>query len=464
MLATIGLAIALGVKMNQMNEIEPFKNPIIQPSYAPNHNYDPLNLSTNNGDLPKSTNNNATLDWPLPSGSLAATYKRAAVASDHGLCSEIGRDVLLAGGNAVDAMISSLLCIGVVNPQSSGLGGGFLMTLYNATTQRCQSIDAREMAPRKSTSNMFVNNRNDSHTGWRSIATPAELHGFWTIFTKFGSSKISWKELFQPAIKLARNGFPVSSNLAQTFEKTETDIMADDNMKKAFTDPRTGRVYEEGDIIKRISLADTLEELANATDPVKLFYQGGMAQTIAAEFQERGGLITLEDLSNYKTIVYDTPLESDALPGDYVMCGPPPPSSFAVTQAIIGVMAQFYNPTKKPGNLDDPEVYHRLIEAQKFAYSMRTKLGDVNFVKEAQKLSKNMTTILGSKRISPTLGILWNDQMDDFSTPGQANEFGFAPSEANFIQPGKRPLSSMSPTVVYNKNDGSVSFYLFHWR
>lgn len=121
---------------------------------------------------------------------------------------------------------------------------------------------------------MFVNSRNDSHTGWRSIATPAELHGFWTVFTKFGSSKVSWKSLFQPAIKLAREGFPVSSNLAQTFEKTETDIMADDNMKKAFTDPRTGRVYEEGDIIKRISLADTLEELANATDPIKLFYQG----------------------------------------------------------------------------------------------------------------------------------------------------------------------------------------------
>lgn len=118
---------------------------------------------------------------------------------------------------------------------------------------------------------------------------------------------------------------------------------------------------------------------------------GGMAQTIAAEFKERGGYVTTEDLVNYKTIVYETPLESDALPGDYTMCGPPPPSSFAVTQAIIGVMSQFYGPQRGPVNLDEPEVYHRLIEAEKFAYSYRTKLGDSNFVKDAEKISRNMT-------------------------------------------------------------------------
>ncbi|KAE9545960.1 hypothetical protein FO519_010828, partial [Halicephalobus sp. NKZ332] len=154
------------------------------------------------------------------------------------------------------------------------------------------------------------------------------------------------------------------------------------------------------------------------------------------------------------------------LPGDLTMCGPPPPSSFAVTQAIIGIMSQFYGPQRGPVNLDDPEVYHRLIEAEKFAYSYRTKLGDVNYVKDADKVSRNMTKIdftrwiasrvpdvaqelsyynldntqvvedhgtssisiidregnavsttdtinqlLGSKRISPTLGILWNDEM-----------------------------------------------------
>uniref|UniRef100_A0A7E4W5H0 Gamma-glutamyltranspeptidase 1 n=1 Tax=Panagrellus redivivus TaxID=6233 RepID=A0A7E4W5H0_PANRE len=511
MLATIGLAIALGIKMNEHPD-KPAETTTVTSQFGPTFP-DPLNVHHNDASAlgTGATGLSNHLDWPEPSGSLHATYKRAAVASDHGLCSEIGRDTLLAGGNAVDGMIASLLCIGVVNPQSSGLGGGFLMTLYNASTQRCISIDAREMAPRTANSTMFLNSPQDAVIGWRSIATPGELHGFWTVFNKFGSGRVAWKDLFTPAIALARNGFPVSSNLAMVFEQKEADIMADVNMKKAFTDRRTGRVYEEGDIIKRPNLADTLEEIASSADPVKLFYQGGMAQTIAAEIKEHGGYITTDDLKNYRTIVYDTPLETEALPGDLVMCGPPPPSSFSVTQAIVGVMSQFYNDNKATVNLDDPEVYHRLIEAEKFAYAYRTKLGDVNFVKDAQKISKNMTKtafahwiasrvpdvaqdlsyydldsttvaedhgtshvviidregngisatstvnqLLGSKRISPTLGILWNDEMDDFSTPGQTNSFGFAPSEANFIQPGKRPLSSMSPTVIYNKNDNEV--------
>ena len=116
-----------------------------------------------------------------------------------------------------------------------------------------------------------------------------------------------------------------------------------------------------------------------------------MAQTIAAEFEKNGGYVTIEDLVKYKTIVYETSLKSNALLRDFTMCGPPLPSSFAITQAIIGVMSQFYGPHNGPVNLDDPEVYHRLIEAEKFAYSYRTKLGDPNFVKDAEIISKNMT-------------------------------------------------------------------------
>ena len=130
------------------------------------------------------------------------------------------------------------------------------------------------MAPRSSNSTMYVNSSTDSVTGWKSIATPGELHGFWTVFTRFGSGKVAWRDLFQPSIKLAREGFPVSNNLASALVDTESEIMADQTMKNAFTDPRTGRIYEEGDVIKRQKLADTLEELANATDPVQLFYQG----------------------------------------------------------------------------------------------------------------------------------------------------------------------------------------------
>ncbi|KAK6053447.1 hypothetical protein COOONC_09051 [Cooperia oncophora] len=106
------------------------------------------------------------IHWPLPSGSLYAHFKKAAVASDHGLCSEIGRDVLIDGGNAVDSMIATLLCIGVVNPQSSGLGGGFLMTLFNAwtSTGRCQTINARETAPLAATEDMYKNDSRNAYT------------------------------------------------------------------------------------------------------------------------------------------------------------------------------------------------------------------------------------------------------------------------------------------------------------
>ncbi|CAJ0946738.1 unnamed protein product, partial [Mesorhabditis belari] len=449
------------------------------------------------------------LDWPFPSGSLHAHYRRAAVAADHGLCSEAGRDVLMESGNAVDSMIATLLCVGVVNPQSSGLGGGFLMTLYNSSTGRCISINARETAPAAAHKNMFVTNANESSTGYRSIAVPSELHGFWTTFTRFGSGKVTWQRLFQPAIKLARNGFPVSANLALILSDKEQEILDEPTMKSIFVNSDTGRVYEEGDIMKRGRLADTLRELSEAADPIDLFYRGGFAQTIVTEIKDKGGIITLQDLANYKTDVDETPIESEELPGELAMCGPPPPSSFVITQSIIAVMAEFY--AHQNVDLDDPLVYHRLIEAEKFAYAQRTKLGDIAFVQSANELVRNMTqkhyikkiksmitdgshersyylgdnttqppdhgtshvsivdasgnavsttsTInlyFGSMRASPTLGIIWNDEMDDFSTPGQSNAFGFAASETNFIEPGKRPMSSMSPAVIYNKNDNQV--------
>ncbi|CAB3398691.1 unnamed protein product [Caenorhabditis bovis] len=485
LLSTVALAIVVGIKYNQDDD--------------------------NIKEIPIQRDDTGKLqfDWPQPSGSLFAHYKKAAVASDHGLCSEIGRDILIEGGNAVDAMIATLICIGTVNPQSSGIGGGFVMTLYNASTGMCETIDARETAPSAATEDMFVQNPSDSVYGYRSIATPSELHGFWTVFNKYGSGKVTWKRLFEPSINLALHGFPVSSNLAMVLADKEKLIRDEPTMREIFVNPKTNRVYEEGDILKRQRLANTYSLLANATDPVELFYKGGMAQTIAGEITDNGGLVNETDLASYETLIDDQPLVSSHLPGDLEMCGPPPPSSFVITQNIIQVMAQFY----KNGDvdLDDPLVYHRLIEIEKFAYAQRTKLGDIKFVESAKSLVDEMMTeeytkkiasmiketaqpleyyggdkqtmapdhgtshvsiidaqgnavsatstvnqILGSMRASPTLGIVWNDQMDDFSTPGQKNSFGYAPSPTNFIAPGKRPMSSMSPTIIYSKNENRV--------
>lgn len=195
--------------------------------------------------------------------------------------------------------------------------------------------------------------------------------------------------MFEPAITLAREGFPVSSNLAMVLAKLESRIAEDEDMRHVFFDPATSKPWEEGDIIRRHRLAETLNELSVTPDPIKLFYKGGMAQTIAAEIAEGGGLITPEDLAGFETVVHDTPLETEALPGDLVMCGPPPPSSFAVAAAIVGVISELYGGRKV--DLDDPKLYHRLIEAEKFSYAQRTKLGDARFVKSAADLAFNLT-------------------------------------------------------------------------
>ncbi|PAV65999.1 hypothetical protein WR25_19438 isoform F [Diploscapter pachys] len=512
LLATIALAIVVGIKYSQDNNDNNDVTERIPNVIAPTRQQD--------------SSNRPQFQWPLPSGSLYAHYKKAAVASDHGLCSEIGRDIMIQGGNAIDSVIATLLCVGVVNPQSSGIGGGFLMTLYNKTTGLCHAINARETAPAAANETMFVKNKNDSSVGYKSIAVPSEINGYWTIYRRFGSGKVPWSKLFEASIRLCNEGFPVSSNLATVLADKEKDIQAEPTMKDIFVNPATNRVYEEGDIMKRTTLGTTYQLLANATDPIELFYKGGMAQSIAGEISDNGGIITEKDLADYETVVDDAPLISTLLPGDLEMCGPPPPSSFVVTQSLIVTMGELY----KSGNVDfqNPKLYHDLIEMQKFAYAQRTKLGDLKFVESARALVAQMLTkeytqnitkllkdtaqkleyyggdmkanppdhgtshvsiidaegnavsvtstinqLLGSMRASPTLGIVWNDEMvqwlanflrvfakinfqDDFSTPGQSNGFGFAPSETNFIVPGKRPMSSMSPLVVYNKNENKA--------
>uniref|UniRef100_A0A914P8M4 Uncharacterized protein n=2 Tax=Panagrolaimus TaxID=55784 RepID=A0A914P8M4_9BILA len=158
-------------------------------------------------------------------------FKKAAVTCDHGLCSEIGRDILIKGGNAIDSSIASLFCLGVTNPQSSGLGGGFIMTLYNQTTQKCLVIDARETAPGKSTQDMFHNDSAGSKYGWRAIATPGEIAGYWKAFSKYGSGKISWKDIVMPSVELARNGLPISEYLGNVLKVKEHQFLVTPSMK-----------------------------------------------------------------------------------------------------------------------------------------------------------------------------------------------------------------------------------------
>ncbi|KAE9549918.1 hypothetical protein FO519_006860 [Halicephalobus sp. NKZ332] len=458
-------------------------------------------------------NGTGRYDWPAPSYSLMGKFKKAAVTCDHGLCSEIGRDILIKGGNAIEASIASMLCLGITNPQSSGIGGGFILTMYNRTTQKCHVIDARETAPGMSTKNMFRNDSAASKYGWRAIATPGEIAGYWMAFQKFGSGNVTWKELVQPSVELARHGVPISEYLGRVLKVKE---------KQEWINPATGMVYEYGDIIQRPILANTLEEIGQSDDPVQLFYHGKFADIIAKEFAENGGILTKDDLEKYAPKFYETALVGDPIHEDIVACGPPPPSSFAIAYSIIAVGTMEYcdHSKERPWNpwnavYDDPTYYHFLIESHKFAYAQRTKLGDADFVPEALEIAMNMTTKdftewifsrrtwtpmppehylgngqahpedhgtshvsvvdqygngvsatstvnrwFGSSVQSPQLGIVWNDEMDDFSTPGMSNGFGFAPSETNFIEPGKRPMSSMSPMILYHQNSGELKMVI----
>uniref|UniRef100_A0A0N4ZWH7 Gamma-glutamyltranspeptidase 1 n=1 Tax=Parastrongyloides trichosuri TaxID=131310 RepID=A0A0N4ZWH7_PARTI len=455
-------------------------------------------------------------DWPEPSYTMLGRFKKAAITTDHGLCSEIGRDILIKGGNTIDSTIASLFCLGVTNPQSSGLGGGFIMTFYNKTTKSCKVIDARETAPDAATRDMYKGDEFLSKYGYKAIATPGEIYGYWIAFTKYGSGKVSWKDLVIPSIELARNGIPVSEYLGDVLKVKESHFRKLKSMK-GWLNPKTNKVYEHGDVIKRLELANTLEMIANSNDPVDLFYHGEIADIMVKEIQENGGILTKKDLLKYKPVEYDTPLINDHFIDGLVLCGPPPPSSFTVTQLLVSIVGRLYeNSTNR--NLEylynSPRFYHDFIEASKFAYAQRTLLGDVDYVNSSKFLSQNLTTreytdwvvsrfkdyaqessyyggILeghkedhGTSHVScmdsegngasatstvnrwfgaveqSSLGFLYNDEMDDFSTPGEINGFGFAPSETNFIEPGKRPMSSMSPMVIYNKNTGNLKMVI----
>ncbi|CAJ0933157.1 unnamed protein product, partial [Mesorhabditis belari] len=421
---------------------------------------------------------------------------------------KVGRNVLLAGGNAVDAGVAALFCLGATDAHSSGIGGGHFMTIYQSASQSCFAIDAREVAPAAATEDMYVGKWNDSEYGWRAVAVPSELHGLWTAYEQFGSGKVPWNRLIEPTVQLLTDGVPVSSHMQIALQEYAFWITKEPTMKE-FVNPDTGDVYTTGDQVKRLKLAETLRRIASESDPIKFFYDSDeLTQPMVDEFQKNGGLLTRDDFRNYKSIVYsEKEMMVTTLPSGRKICGPPPPSSAAVAVGILQIMDQYKNSLEDFDSID--LFLHRFIESAKFAYSGRTWLGDPKFVTNATEIARNLTTrqwadwarsritdkahdnayyggsyavpppdhgtthlsvidklgnavsitstiniFFGAKIMSESTGIIWNDEMDDFSSPGHPNYFGFEPSPANFIRPGKRPLSSMCPLVIADY-DGS---------
>ncbi|XP_016986830.1 scoloptoxin SSD14 [Drosophila rhopaloa] len=431
-----------------------------------------------------------------------ARYISGAVVSNGIGCAAVGGDVLTDGGSAVDASIATLLCEGLLLPHSMGIGGGFVAVIYSRSTRKVETLIARESAPASAHKDMFVGQ--SEITGAWAGAVPGEILGYWEMHRRYGI--LPWKRLFEPSIKLAREGHVVSRYLASAIQQKIDNIRADPGLSAVFLNG-SGDPFVEGDYMKRPALADTLERIAE--NGAKEFYDGGeTGRKFIEDIRSMNGTLTEQDLRDYKVRWESDGHVAAHVSNSYTLYSTPMPSSGPVLTFILNLMAGLHT--------EDEQVYwQRAVEAFKHAYGQRTNLGDLyadpvsnasinatleqmlqpeflesirklihddhtsqdyldygaNFTIEADHGTAHMNVLatngdavsitstinnyFGSKVASPQTGIILNDEMDDFSTPGVINGFGVPASPANYIYPGKRPMSSMSPCIVVDQ-DGNV--------
>jgi gamma-glutamyltranspeptidase/glutathione hydrolase len=421
------------------------------------------------------------------------------IVTRHYLATEVGNDVLMDGGNAIDAAVAISFALAVVLPQAGNIGGGGFLVHYNKDQDSFFSIDYREQAPGKSFESMFIRNgkvdRNLAIQSYLSSGTPGSVHGLYEAHKRFGN--LSWSRLINPAIKLALNGFTVTKTLADSLKSNAQKLSATADGKKIFF--KNNQPLSEGDVLIQKDLAKTFTLIAE--NGAKGFYEGKTAKKIAKDMAENDGMITEEDLKKYRS-KFRKPVKFNYK--DLEIITMPPPSSGGL---LLQLMLRLFELNNL--NINDPYDPKNILlttEIMQIAYSVRSEyLGDPDFydvpfesfsdeeiIKKLNEminfkqsstansylpseyvfkentthfsvadqfgnLVSNTTTLntaFGSGVVIKGTGVLMNNEMDDFSAaPGEPNYFGLLGNEANKIEPFKRPLSSMTPTIVFKDGE-----------
>ena len=436
--------------------------------------------------------------------------KHGMVASTKQIASAVGVDILKRGGNAVDASIAVAFALAVTHPVAGNLGGGGFM-LIRLKSGRVTAIDYRETAPARSTRDMYldatgelIKGEGSSTVGYRAVGVPGTVAGMALALKRYGSGKLSWSKLIEPARRLALDGFKVDGALAHSLRSSERLPLYPESRRIFLND---GKFFEKGDVLRQPELAETFARLQRRGP--REFYSGLTSRLIAAEMERHNGLVTALALRGYR------PKERVPLRGMYrgyqIVSMAPPSSGGAALIEMLNILEGF---DVRQMGFASTDYTHLLAEVMRRAFADRAEyMGDTDFVRVpveglidkeyAARLRSSISMKVASKSADvragdpvgkepadtthftvvdkdgnavantytlnddygsgvtvPGTGILLNNEMDDFtSKPGTPNAYGLLQSERNAIEPRKRPLSAMSPTFVLNKN-GSLWFTL----
>jgi len=431
------------------------------------------------------------------------------VVSQRKIASEVGAKILKDGGNAVDAAVATGLALAVVLPRAGNIGGGGFMIIHLKDKNETIAIDYREKAPSGAFRDLFLDeegnyDKKKAQFSLLSAGVPGSVAGFHHALINYGT--LSWEEILKPAIKLAEEGFEIPHDLANTLasKRYRARLSSNEAAAKVFY-KEDKSLYVAGEILIQKDLARTLKLLSELGPDA--FYKGEIAELIVKEMQKNGGLITLQDLKNYNIV------EREPLVGDYkdykIVSMPPSSSGGTHLIQMLNMLEEF--PIKEMG-FGSAESIHILAEVMKRAYADRSKyLGDTDFYKVPSSLTskeyaKSLNVFISGDKVTPSdevspgnpypyespdtthfsvmdslgnavsntytlnfsygsgmmipgTGMLINNEMDDFSSkPGTPNGYGLLGSEANAIEGNKRPLSSMTPTIIFKNNEPYMVF------